>query len=218
MYGRRSPRLAADAPSGAELRERLATRRPDDRLARLLETVQRQAAARARPPHPGGIVADRAFRDLGFDSLTAVEMRDRLAGVTGLSLPATLLFDHPNPRALAELTAGRSCSGRPTTSTPTSTRLRSRGGTAAPGAVHHPHLRLHEAGLVEPLLRLAATADEHPTPRPPPRPLLNRSTRWINESRRIRLLLQSPGFMIDKRGACDGRFHRGLRRSAAESR
>ncbi|MEU1551069.1 SDR family NAD(P)-dependent oxidoreductase, partial [Nocardia sp. NPDC005745] len=89
-----STRRAA-AGGGAGLRERLVGLSASDRYAAVLEVVGSQVAVVLGHSGAEAIGADRNFRDLGFDSLTAVEVRNRLNTVTGLRLPATLVFDYP---------------------------------------------------------------------------------------------------------------------------
>ncbi|MET9489763.1 SDR family NAD(P)-dependent oxidoreductase [Nocardia sp. NPDC006630] len=83
------------------LRQRLAGLTEAERKLLVLEAVRGQVAAVLGHDSGVAIDADRNFRDLGFDSLTAVEARNRLNTVTGLRLPATLVFDHPSPEAVA---------------------------------------------------------------------------------------------------------------------
>ncbi|MCS7483121.1 type I polyketide synthase [Umezawaea endophytica] len=72
------------------------------RHTRLVDLVRTEVAAVLAHPSPDSIGVDREFRELGFDSLTAVELRNRVADATGLRMSATLVFDYPTPTALAE--------------------------------------------------------------------------------------------------------------------
>ncbi|OHV20413.1 erythronolide synthase [Parafrankia soli] len=87
--------------AGQELLARLAALPAAERPARLIELVRAQAAAVLGHADTDEVGRDSAFFDIGFSSLTAVELRNRLAAATGLTLPAMLLFDHAVPREVA---------------------------------------------------------------------------------------------------------------------
>ncbi|MFI6581778.1 type I polyketide synthase [Embleya sp. NPDC050493] len=76
-----------------------------ERDAAVLVFVRTETAAVLGHGDPVAIEPERAFRELGFDSLTAVELRNRLNAGSGLQLPATLIFDHPTPAGVAEFLA-----------------------------------------------------------------------------------------------------------------
>ncbi|MEE4599290.1 type I polyketide synthase [Streptomyces sp. DSM 41524] len=93
---------SAHAHDADALTERLAGAGPADRQAILLDLVRQEAAYVLGYASVGRIGPDAAFTDVGFDSLTAIELRDRLLARTGLRLPATFAFDFPTPLTLAD--------------------------------------------------------------------------------------------------------------------
>ncbi|WP_202914986.1 MULTISPECIES: type I polyketide synthase [unclassified Mycolicibacterium] len=102
---RRAAESAATVEPSADLRQRLAAMSDSDREHELVDIVRSNAAAVLGHDSTDAVGADQEFKELGFDSLGAVEFRNRLKSATGLKLPSTIVFDHPTSTALARYLA-----------------------------------------------------------------------------------------------------------------
>jgi len=141
--------------SASGLREKLAGQTAEQQLHTLTTLVASATATVLAHPDPGALDTDLAFKDLGIDSLTALELRNTLTTHTGLTLPATLVFDHPTPTAVANHIHHQLCPD---------------GGIGQAGYTHDseihqliasiPVKRLREAGIVDTLLRLVGSGQQ----------------------------------------------------------
>ncbi|WP_156687849.1 type I polyketide synthase [Mycobacterium sp. Marseille-P9652] len=145
----------AAAKSKSALLQRLEGLPEDEQQAVLLDLVRSNIATVLGNSSPEAIHPDRAFQELGFDSLTAVEMRNRLKSATGLPLSPTLIFDYPNSAALAGYMYSELIGSS-----------QERVAAAAPGEAEIqrvvgsiPVKRLRQAGVLDLLLALADESD-----------------------------------------------------------
>ncbi|HME74694.1 MAG TPA: SDR family NAD(P)-dependent oxidoreductase, partial [Mycobacterium sp.] len=146
----------AAAKSKSALLQRLEGLPEDEQHAVLLDLVRSHIATVLGSSTPEAIDPDKAFQELGFDSLTAVEMRNRLKAATGLALSPTLIFDYPNSAALAGYFR-QELVGTSTEATP----------QVAPGEAEIqrvvssiPVKRLRQAGVLDLLLSLANEGED----------------------------------------------------------
>ncbi|MFJ8314278.1 MULTISPECIES: phosphopantetheine-binding protein, partial [unclassified Streptomyces] len=100
VVGRRVAAGGGVSSGGLSLVERLGGLSLVERRRVVVDVVRTHVAGVLGHADVSGVVGDRVFQDMGFDSLTAVELRNRLNSATGLRLPTTLVFDHPSPDAL----------------------------------------------------------------------------------------------------------------------
>ena len=97
-------RASASRGDTNALRARLASLAGEaERLAALVELAQGEIAAVLALPGASSVPAEQPLKELGLDSLMAVELRNRLSGQIGTKLPTTLAFDYPTARAMARL-------------------------------------------------------------------------------------------------------------------
>ncbi|MBQ1097253.1 SDR family NAD(P)-dependent oxidoreductase [Streptomyces sp. b94] len=154
--GRRTPlraRAGDGTPrvAGPDLGERLAGLTDLERTRTVLDLVRTHTAAVLGHSSAEAVDPDRAFQEMGFDSLGGVELRNRLKAATGLRVRATAVFDHPTSRALADALLAEVAPADDGTDAATEEHVRQ-------ALRDIPLKRLRDTGLLETLLELAGLA------------------------------------------------------------
>ncbi|WP_225447097.1 type I polyketide synthase [Streptacidiphilus sp. PB12-B1b] len=159
-------RTAGEAAAEAgSLRRRLAALGPEECGAAVLELVRGRVADVLGHGGAAAVDPERAFKELGFDSLTSVELRNRLNAATGLRLPATLVFDRPTPAAVADHLVQRLLPTAAAEGGAPEARAEHTDGEVRRLLAAIAPAELRRAGLLDALLRLAQQA---PAPDPEP--------------------------------------------------
>ncbi|HEV7648568.1 MAG TPA: type I polyketide synthase, partial [Actinophytocola sp.] len=156
----RVPARRAAKADVAALVGRLTGLPPADRQEAVLGLLRTEVATVLAHASPAAITPGQAFQDLGFDSLTAVELRNRVNAATGLALPATLVFDYPNLETLGEHVLAELL-GDPAAAAPDVDEDALRRALATLSLD-----RFREAGILGALVTLAGAADEPPAREP----------------------------------------------------
>ncbi|WP_331461381.1 SDR family NAD(P)-dependent oxidoreductase [Micromonospora tarapacensis] len=187
-------RRAAGTTAGPEqLAQTLARLNPKQRRQHLATLVLGHTAAVLGHTDPSAVDPGRPFTELGFDSLSAVELRNRIGPVTGLHLPATLIFDHPSPAAVTEHLYQHLVPDEAavTETEPDDAALRQ-----ALAAI--PVARLRAAGLLDALQRLI---DQPDAPAPAPAGGSDGDIRAMDVDDLVRMALGTPDRDHDTEGS-----------------
>ncbi|KOV69603.1 hypothetical protein ADK64_04945 [Streptomyces sp. MMG1121] len=148
--GRRVLGASAGTDDESGLTRRMAGLSVGEQRSMLMDLVRGNVATVLGHASSDAVQANRAFKELGFDSLTAVELRNRLTAATGLRLPVTVVFDHPTPAALTGHLLTQLVPDAEEQTGLDAAELRVRQALA-----DIPLTRLREAGLMDALLDLA---------------------------------------------------------------
>ncbi|MFE7037011.1 type I polyketide synthase, partial [Streptomyces sp. NPDC057621] len=135
---RRTASASAPSAGGASLTARLAALPEAERDRVVLDLVRTRVAQVLGHDGADAIEPRRAFSEIGFDSLAAVELRNGLNAATGLRLPSTLVFDYPNPAALAAHVRARASGTRTTPAVPQPAAITGSGSGSDPGSGDDP--------------------------------------------------------------------------------